>query len=107
MDTDNYTIKFTAHAYKDLENIFEYISKNLYAPQAANRIMNMLDDSINSLSAQPFIAPFISDDFLAAKGLRKLVAEDYIVIYKVIKEACEIIIYRIVNGRTDYINLLK
>lgn len=42
MATDIYSIKFTAHARKDLDRIFSYIASELYAPQAATRIMKMI-----------------------------------------------------------------
>ena len=39
--------------------------------------------------------------------LRKLVAEDYIILYKVQTTVNNVLIYRIVNGRTNYISLFK
>lgn len=107
MATDIYNIKFTAHARKDLDRVFSYIASELYAPQAATRIMKMIDQSISNLSTQPFIAPLINDEFLSKKGLRKLVAEDYIILYKVQTTVNNVLIYRIVNGRTNYISLFK
>ena len=107
MATDIYSIKFTAHAREDLDRIFSYIASELYAPQAATRIMKMIDQSISNLSTQPFIAPLINDEFLSKKGLRKLVAEDYIILYKVQTTVNNVLIYRIVNGRTNYISLFK
>ena len=104
MATEKYTIKFTAHARKDLDSIFGYISKELYAPQAVGRIMKMIHKSRSDLSGQPFIAPVINDELLARKGLRKLVVEDYIILYKVQNTAGNVLIYRIVNGRTNYMS---
>ena len=75
MATDIYSIKFTAHARKDLDRIFSYIASELYAPQAATRIMKMIDQSISNLSTQPFIAPLINDEFLSKKGLRKFIVD--------------------------------
>ena len=69
--------------------------------------MKMIDQSISNLSTQPFIAPIINDEFLSKKGLRKLVAEDYIILYKVQTTVNNVLIYRIVNGRTNYISLFK
>lgn len=102
-----YTIRFTTHARDDMFRIFSYISNNLYAPQAAKRIMKKIDDSINNLSDYPFSSPLIDDEFLARKGLRRLVVEDYVVIYKIQEKAFDVIIYRVFNGRTNYINMLN
>ncbi len=100
-----YNLKFTAHAYRDIQSIYEYISKNLYAPMSANRIMKMIQDSIENLKSFPYSAPAVKDDFLSRKGFRKLITEDYIVLYKVDENNKSVIIHRIVNGKTDYKNL--
>ncbi|MFT3952025.1 MAG: type II toxin-antitoxin system RelE/ParE family toxin [Oscillospiraceae bacterium] len=101
------SIKFTAHAHDDLRRIYRYIFENLLAPQAAKRIMKMIEDSISHLADYPYSAPPIDDEFLAKKGYRKLVAEDYIVIYKIHKSADKVVIHRVFNGKTDYRSALK
>lgn len=52
MSTDN-KILFTLKAQEDLNGIFDYIYNNLYSPQAARRIMRLIDDSINRLADFP------------------------------------------------------
>lgn len=48
------------------------------------------------------------DDFcLAQKGYRKLVADRYIVIYKFLENKSTVIIHRVINGKVDYMSLLK
>lgn len=102
-----YSIKFTPHSRNDLDNIFDYISNTLYAPESAKNLMQKIEKSILNLSDYPLMSPLIDDKLLARKGLRKLVIDDYIVIYKALKNSCEVIIYRVLNGKIDYINLMK
>lgn len=102
-----YDIKFTPHSRDDLDSIFHYISNTLYAPQSAKNLMQKIEKSILNLSDYPFMSPLIDDKLLSRKGLRKLVIDDYIVIYKVLKNSCVVIIYRVLNGKIDYINLMK
>ncbi|MDO4944305.1 MAG: type II toxin-antitoxin system RelE/ParE family toxin [Ruminococcus sp.] len=106
MSTDN-KILFTLKAQEDLNGIFDYIYNNLYSPQAARRIMRLIDDSINRLADFPMSCPLIDDFCLAQKGYRKLVADKYIVIYKFREEKSEVIIHRIINGKVDYLPLLS
>lgn len=48
-------ILFTVKAQEDLSGIFDYIYNNLYSPQAAGRIMRLIDDSINRLADYPLV----------------------------------------------------
>ena len=67
-----YNFKFTAHAYRNIQSIYDYISKNLYDPMSANRIMKMIQDSIENLKSFPYSAPAVKDDFLSRKDLENL-----------------------------------
>jgi len=100
-------ILFTVKAQEDLSGIFDYIYNNLYSPQAAGRIMRLIDDSINRLADYPLSCPLIDDFCLAQKGYRKLVADRYIVIYKFLENKSTVIIHRVINGKVDYMSLLN
>lgn len=100
-----YKIQFTAKAHADLRRLFNYISKELYAPIAAKRVMSAIEDGIRNLADFPLSSPMIDDSFLAKKGYRKLVVESYIVIYKVSESKSTVIIHRIINAKLDYKNI--
>ncbi len=44
MDTNTYEIILTDTAKEELEEIYEYISENLYAVDSANRLMNKIEE---------------------------------------------------------------
>lgn len=101
-----YKLKFTAHAKRDLEKIFEYISYSLYSPSAAANIMREIDESITALKTFPNSAPLCDDEYLMKKGFRKLAVRNYIVLYKFDDANSTVFIHRVVNGRINYKNLL-
>lgn len=49
----NYSIGFTLLASEDLHNIFDYISQNLSAEQAAKELMNEFETKIMGLKDMP------------------------------------------------------
>lgn len=46
MDTNTYEIILTDVAKEELENTYEYISEHLQATNAANRLMDKIEQSI-------------------------------------------------------------
>jgi len=89
-------------AYLDLEQIYAYIAKTLSAPNAANNLMGKIESKIRDLQVFPISSPFCNDESLKLKGYRKLVVNNYIVIYKVDELTETVHIIRILYGASDY-----
>lgn len=104
MDTNNYEIIVTNTARHELENIYEYISKSLLATEAATNLMNKIEKRILMLENNPFSCREIK---IKPDGdtYRKLVIENYIVLYVVEEKDKKVIIYKVVYGRSDYLQI--
>lgn len=75
-------------------------------PKYAREIYSTMRNGINQLRDFPLMGQTHPDPILAAAGYRKLVlTETYVAIYRVIGDT--VIIYAVVNGRTDYPRLLR
>ena len=70
-------LKLTPLARTDLEEIYQYISICLDAPQAADRLMTAFEKSFEQLQNHPFSFPRADDESLRKKGYRKLIVENY------------------------------
>jgi toxin ParE1/3/4 len=103
---NNYSLKFTPLAYEDLDQIYSYILCNLSAEIAANKLMDKIENAINQLKAFPKIGSYIHEDILRIKGYRKLVVNNFLVLYLVNEELKQVEIMRIVYGAKDYEMLL-
>lgn len=102
-----YTLRFTRHAARDLDELFHYISYELDAESAAKELMREVETSIFNLREFPYSAPQSRDDLLARKGYRTLtVRKKYVVVYRVYEEKQTVIVLRIFYGRRDYGKLL-
>src|SRR5690625_904351 len=106
MSINKYRLKFTPKASDDLEEIYRYISSELFAENEANSLLDKIETSIMRLKDFPYSCNFVSDDFLKNKGYRKLIVDNYIVFYVVDKKEKQVVIMRILYGRQQYQDLL-
>ncbi len=103
---NNYRLKFTPRAHKDLAAIYNYIANELYAKEAANKLLEKIETSIMRLKGFPFSCSYVDDGFLRRKGYRKLIVDNYLVFYLVYEEEKQVVIMRVLYGRREYQDLL-
>lgn len=98
---NNYHVNIYPLAYKDLEEIFKYISLNLGNPIAANAFIELFEERISSLSRFPAMYSYLDNEFIHQNMFRKMMIKNYAVIYRIVDE--EIQILRVFNSRRNYI----
>ena len=99
-----YKIFETAHARADLEEILEYITGVLANPTAAAAFADELEKCYGILERMPLAFEQCRDGHLKARGYRKALVKNYVMIYKV--TAGEVIILRFFHGSRDYEKLI-
>ena len=104
MVTNNYEIIFTDTAKEELEKIYEYISKHLYETSAAKRLMKKIEQNFLRLEKNPYSCMEVCVK-PHDKTYRRLVIGNYIGLYDIDEKSKQVIIYRIFNGRMDYLNI--
>ncbi len=87
-------IIFSDEADADLLRILGYVAER--NPAAARGIAKVINEKIKRLGAFPFLG---RDRSVFARGLRSIVAESYVIFYRV-EENC-VFIARIFDGRRD------
>lgn len=102
----NYNLVITQPAEKDLADILQYISKDLFAPKAANDLLDDILKCYDNISSNPLMYALCDNDRLKSKNTEKAVIKNYIMFYRVDEEKQIIYIMRFIYGRRDYINLL-
>lgn len=106
MSNDNYIIKMTPKAEEDLDNIYSYITQELFAEESAKNLIDRIEKSIMRLEEFPFSCNYVADEFLRSKSYRKLIIDNYIAFYIVDEEERYVIIMRVLYGRQKYEDLL-
>ena len=105
MDIKNYEIILTDTAREELEAIYEYIAKKLYAEPAANRLMEKIEQSFLNLKQNPYIWTKVCvkhhNDIY-----RRLIVDNYIALYDINEDNKQVIVYRVLYGGMNYLNVI-
>jgi plasmid stabilization system protein ParE len=88
----------------DMEQIFDYIAVELCNPTAAIKQINDFEKAFDSVASFPDRCPYINNEYVKDKSLRKLVVNNYIAFYRVRDN--EIQVVRVLYGMCNYEDLL-
>lgn len=83
MESTNYNLRIFPLAQFDMEQIFEYISVKLGNPIDAVKLMNEFEKTFENICLFPESCPYINNEFVKDRSLRKLVINNYIAFYRV------------------------
>ena len=97
-------INYSGSAVRDLEQIGDYIAKQLKNPQAALDTINKIQDTIDKLADFPLIGAPLSSIYEIDTDYRFLVCGNYLAFYR--PQESEVLIDRILYGRRDYLAIL-
>ena len=100
-----YTLIYAKSYRDDVKSTVNYIKYNLQNPIAAQRLKDEIKNKNKNLKENPFIYPVVPDEYLASKGYRFIIINNYLLFYKVKEKQIEII--RFLYGSRDWINILK
>ena len=103
MDINKYEIILAKSAKKDIEKIYQYIADNLKEPRIASKLMYKIKKSIFSLERLPYMHAEIHIK-PHNKKFRRLIINNYIVLYKIDEDKKIVSIYNVLYGKKDYLN---
>lgn len=102
----SYKLVVSKPAENDLEDILQYISKDLSVPKAASDFLDEVLKCYDNVSETPLMYALCDNDRLKGKKYRKAIIKNYIMFYRVDETSNTVYIMRFLYGRRDYINLL-
>lgn len=106
MVENNYSVHFTNIAMNDLDDIYRYISEELFAESVATELLNRIENSIMQLKEFPNLGNRFTDEYLRLKGYRRIIVDTYIIFYILDEQKRKVIIMRILYGKRKYEDLL-
>lgn len=83
---DKYEVKLYARAYRDMEDIYAYIANNLHDPNAAQNIIDEIENAVFTLELMPERGAVRRSGIYANRDYRQLFVGNYIIVYRVKKE---------------------
>ncbi len=101
-----YEVKISKQAERQLKEIFQYISYILQAPGTAEKMLDLLEKEILSLSSFPNRIPLTQDEPWHSQGVHKMVVKNYLVYFWVDENIQTVHITAVVYGRRDQKQLL-
>ena len=99
---DIYKIKLTMRAKNDYKRIIRYIKFNLNEPIIAEKYAILIKDKINSLESYPHKFEIIESKLIKQSDIRKMIINNYIVLYKITEQKKEVVILRILYNSMDW-----
>lgn len=104
MENNKYQLNIFPWARLDMEQIFNYIAVELCNPTAAIGLINDFEKAFENVCTFPEKCPFINNEYVKDKSLRKLVVNNYIAFYRIRDN--EIQVVRVLYGMRNYETLL-
>lgn len=101
-----YEVRISKQAERQLKEIFQYISYTLQAPGTAEKMLDLLEREIVSLSSFPNRIPLTQDEPWHSQGIHKMVVKNYLVYFWVDENAQTVHIIAVVYGHRDQKQLL-
>ncbi len=102
--SEKYSIDIRPEAWAELSRIAD-MHLSLVGPASAKKITDQLLDDIELLASQPYMGMECQEYLLKPDHYRRIISGAYLCFYRVIGNA--VVIYHIVDGRTNYIRLFK
>ncbi len=99
-----YKLKISPEAKNDLAEIKDYISQELYNPQAAVNLVSKVTKKLRVLSEHPGIGAPLASVVDIQTDYRFLVCADYLIFYRYEDEI--VFVSRILYGRRDFVRIL-
>lgn len=98
-----YEIEFTEDARDEIREIYEYISKNLVNEVAAKRLMRKMRENVMDLAESPKIYAKIEKKDRMKREFRRMVVDNFIVLYTIDENKKTIYISHMYYGRRNYL----
>lgn len=90
-----YSVELTEHAVLDLENVFNYITYILRAPDTARKQASRISERIIKLNEMPNRFPLYEKEPWKSRNLHFMPVDNYLVFYIIDEHNCLVTIVRI------------
>ena len=103
---DSYEIIITPDAIADLVELRDYIADVLLAPDTARSYIQAIRKEISKLSEMPGRIKLVDDEPWRSRGVRKIMAKNFYVYYRMDEAAMRVYIMNVIYARRDQLQQL-
>ena len=102
-----YTLHITLSAERDINDAADYIEYTLMNPQAADALLDAVEETLLTLRDNPMRVRAIPDPALEAWGVRFIRINNYLAFFVVDEKGGRVNILRVLYVRRNWMKLLK
>ena len=102
---DNYSVMMSAAAAEDIGGIADYKANTLLEPETAAKLIGRLK-TVKSFETMPERHPLAADTYLALRGIRTLLVDNYCVFYAVNRAEHTVNIIRVIYTKRAWEKLI-
>lgn len=103
----NYEVRITRAAENDLNEAADYIEFVLLNPQAADDLLDTVEETLPTLAQYAQRYALVDDPVLRAWGIRFVQIKNYLAFYTISEEEQKVYIVRFLYGKRNWISILK
>lgn len=103
----NYEVHITRAAENDLNEAADYIEFVLLNPQAADDLLNTVEETLPTLAQYAQRYALVDEPVLRAWGIRFVQIKNYLAFYTISEEEQKVYIVRFLYGKRNWISILK
>lgn len=104
---DEYQVKVTRKAYANMEEIVDYITNELMAPDTAGNILDLLEGAIKDLAFMPTRNRLVEDEPWGSMGIRKTPVKNFLIYYWIDEEKKKVQVTAVLHGLQDQLSHLS
>ena len=103
----NYEVRITRAAENDLNEAADSIEFVLLNPQAADDLVDAVEETLPTLAQYAQRYALVDDPVLRAWGIRFVQIKNYLAFYTISEEEQKVYIVRFLYGKRNWISILK
>lgn len=104
---DKWEVKFSEQSIEDMRNIHDYIAYELLSPENARKQVGRIIAKAESLDCTPTRNPLYDSEKWRERGLRRMVADNFLIFYIIENDTKQVQIISVVYGGRDVDKTLK
>lgn len=98
-----YQICYLPLALQDIDEVITYLVEKLFAPNAAETLLNEIDKAVETLRNHPYAYPIYQAKYPLEFEIRKVPVKNFVLVYVVLEDMVEI--HRFIYGKRNLAGL--
>ena len=102
-----YKVKVTRQALEQIQEITHYVAHELGAPDAADDLLDEMENMINSLADMPKRLSLVDEEPWRTEGVRKALVKNFIIYFWIDEENVKVQVVAVIYEKRDQLDQLK